>query len=806
MQKMLSWLIAAMLVSSACGTGGIRHSGGTDRRLFFGDDWKFSLKDDPTAAAADFDDQGWRSLDLPHDWSIEGRIDRQNPTGQPGGFFPAGVGWYRKHFRAPSEWMDKHVSVYFEGVYMNAEVFINGHSLGVHPYGYTPFFHDLTEHLRLNSDNVLAVRVDNSRHLNSRWYSGSGIYRPVRLIVTDPVHVAPWGVCVTTPDVRPEEAVVQIRTTVENRSDTPQRVLLDVQVADRKGRIAAADTVTVELAAAGSRDVLRILTVHSPRLWTPETPDLYEARISVLQGRRNLDDVRTAFGIRSLKFTPENGFQLNGKTLKLNGGCVHHDNGCLGAAAFDRAEERKAELLKAAGFNAVRTAHNPPSEAFLDACDRLGLMVIDESFDCWKTGKNPRDYAVVFNDWWQRDLESMVMRDRNHPSIVMWSTGNEIIERTDPGAVETAKMLAGCIRRIDPTRPVTSAMTTWDQGWEIFDPLMAAHDVCGYNYQMHRAVSDHERVPSRIIAQTESFPRDAFSNWSAVQGHPYIIGDFVWTAIDYLGESGIGRTFYPGEPKGESWENDVYPWHASYCGDIDLTGWRKPVSHYRSLLWNETPKIHMSVREPNPNDGAIQETLWSVWPAWESWTWPGREGKDIQVEVVSKYPAVRLVLNGNRIGELPTGPEQEFKAVFTLPYAPGMLKAAGVKDGRETESVTLKTAGPPARIRLTADRSRISADGQDLSFVTVEITDAAGNIQPNAGNRLHFAISGPGVIAGVDNGNGKDPDPYTGPDRNAFHGRALVVVRSAREAGKIRLEADSKGLSSASITIHSEKQ
>jgi beta-galactosidase len=547
------------------------------------------------------------------------------------------------------------------------------------------------------------------------------------------------------------------------------------------------------------------MSIRRPLLWTPETPHLYHAQLVVRKGRRTVDAVRTGFGVRSLKFSPENGFQLNGKTVKLNGGCVHHDNGCLGAAAFDRAEERKAELLKAAGFNAVRTAHNPPSEAFLDACDRLGLMVIDESFDCWKTGKNPNDYAGFFNDWWRRDLESMVMRDRNHPSIVMWSTGNEIIERTDPDAVETAKLLAGCIRQMDPTRPVTSAMTTWDQGWEIFDPLMAAHDVCGYNYQMHRAVSDHERVPSRIIAQTESFPRDAFSNWSTVQGHPYIIGDFVWTAIDYLGESGIGRTFYPGEPKGESWENDVYPWHASYCGDIDLTGWRKPVSHYRSLLWNETQKLYMSVREPDPDDGAIKETLWSVWPAWESWTWPGREGKDNQVEVVSNYPGVRLYLNDVLVGERPTTREQEYKAVFTLPYAPGVLRAAGVKDGRELESTVLKTAGPPARIRLLADRSRISADGQDLSFVTVEITDAEGNIQPNAGNRLHFAISGPGVIAGVDNGNGKDPDPYTGTERNAFHGRSLVVIRSTRDAGKIRLEAGSQGMTSACITIRSEK-
>ncbi len=268
----------------------------------------------------------------------------------------------------------------------------------------------------------------------------------------------------------------------------------------------------------------------------------------------------------------------------MNGGCVHHDNGCLGAAAFNRAEERRVELLKSAGFNAIRTSHNPPSEAFLDACDRLGMMVIDESFDGWKEQKTPYDYAKVFDAWWQRDLESMVLRDRNHPSIIMWSTGNEIIERKKPEAVETAKMLANCIRTIDPTRPVTSAMTTWDNDWEIFDTLFAAHDIGGYNYQLHRAESDHRRVPSRVIVQTESFPRDAFANWKMVQSNNYIIGDFVWTALDYLGESGIGRWYYPGETPGEHWENDFFPWHGAYCGDIDLTGWRKPISHYRNIL------------------------------------------------------------------------------------------------------------------------------------------------------------------------------------------------------------------------------
>jgi len=461
------------------------------------------------------------------------------------------------------------------------------------------------------------------------------------------------------------------------------------------------------------------------------------------------------------------------------------------------------ELLKSAGFNVVRTSHNPPSEAFLDACDRRGLMVIDESFDGWRDSKNPYDYAGFFDDWWQRDLESIVMRDRNHPSIIMWSTGNEIIERKKPEAVETARKLASYIHKMDPTRPVTSAMTTWDKEWEMFDSLMAAHDVCGYNYQLDRAPSDHARVPSRVILQTESFPRDAFANWKMVQDHDYIIGDIVWTALDYLGESGIGRYYYPGETKGEHWEADLFPWHGAYCGDIDLTGWRKPISHYRSMLWTNQEKLYMAVREPNPDNGEIQGTLWSVWPTWESWTWPGHEGKDIQVEVYSKYPLVRLYVNNNLIGEQPTTESQKYVATFTLPYTPGVLKVVGVQDNKELESTSLKTAGKPANIRLIPDRNELSANGQDLSFVTVEIVDGNGNLQPNAETRLQFTTRGPGKIVGVDNANLKDLECYASHTRKAWHGRAMVVMRSGRRAGDIELEATSPELPSTSVTIRS---
>jgi beta-galactosidase len=795
--KILSIATAFIAVNST----DICAQGSPQRKQLFDSDWKFFLGDIQEASEINFDDKNWRNLDLPHDWSIEGKPDPINPTGRDGGYFPAGEGWYRKTFTIPASWKGKCISIYFEGVYMNSEVFINGKSLGIHPYGYTSFRYDLTSDLAFGSENVLSVKVDNSKQKNCRWYSGSGIYRHVWMEVTEPVYVAGWGVSVSTPDVSPEKATVNIKIQVKNETDLPQAIILNTKLLGADNKKIGENKTAIELTAKCMKEVEQSFQVFNPLLWSPEQPHLYQAQVQILTDNHVLDDTKTTFGIRSIKFTAENGFQLNGKTVKINGGCVHHDNGCLGAAAFDRAEERRVELLKSAGFNAIRTSHNPPSEAFLDACDRLGMIVIDEVFDGWKERKTDYDYALYFETWWQRDVESMVLRDRNHPSIIMWSTGNEIIERKKPEAVETATMLANCVRRIDPTRPVTSAMTTWDSEWEIFDPLFATHDIGGYNYQLHRAVSDHERVPSRIMVQTESFPRDAFANWKLVKDNDYIIGDFVWTALDYLGESGIGRYYYPEETPGEHWEGEFFPWHGAYCGDIDLTGWRKPISHYRGMLYDTGEKLYMAVREPNPDSGKIKETLWSVWPTWESWTWPGYEGKDLQVEVYSRYPKVRLYLNENIIGEQATIEETQFKATFNVPYSPGVLSAVGVLDDGVTEPVILKTAHDPSCIKLIADRTRLMADGQALSFVTVEITDKEGNLQPNAENLLQFSIDGPGLISGVDNANLKDTDPYAGKSRRAWHGRALVVIRSTKTAGEIHLTVSSPGLADASLII-----
>lgn len=774
-----------------------------DRKQLFDYDWKFLSGDIASAKLKDFDDKNWRNLDLPHDWSIEGKIDHKNPMGVAGGYFPAGIGWYRKSFLVPAEWKGKVISVYFEGVYMNSEVFINGKSMGVYPYGYSSFSYNLSPYLEYGKENIIAVRVDNSQQVNCRWYSGSGIYRHVWMVTTDPVHVAQWGIAVSTPLVTPKKATVLVKTLVKNETTVLQSIVLNTRLWDANSKNAGNSQIKVELPAKSEKEITQTINVSNPSLWTPETPNLYQAQQQVIKDKQVVDDTKTPFGIRSIRFTAENGFQLNGKTVKLNGSCVHHDNGFLGAAAFDRAEERRVELLKAAGFNAVRTSHNPPSEAFLNACDKIGLLVIDEAFDGWKTAKTKYDYAMYFDQWWQCDVDAMVLRDRNHPSIIMWSTGNEIIERKEPQAVETAKMLAKAIKKIDTTRPVTSAMTTWDKEWEIFDPLMAAHDVCGYNYQLHRAEADHQRVPSRVIVHTESYPRDAFTNWKLVQDNNYILGDFVWTGIDYFGESSIGRWYYSGDIPGEHWEHDFFPWHGAYCGDIDLTGWRKPISHYRSMLYKDTEKLYMAVKEPNPEPIEIKETLWSVWPTWESWTWPESEGKDIQVEVYSKYPIVRLYLNNKLIGEQATTVDQQFKATFPVPYSRGELKAIGLENDKEMESKILKTSGDAAKIALVADRKKIMANGQDLSFITVEITDKDGILQPNASNRLHFKVEGAGTIAGVGNADIKDCDPYIGNTRKAWKGRALVVIKSNRNAGDIKLTVTAPGLAEASLSIKS---
>ena len=765
--------------------------------------WKFQLGDTADASRPDFDDSAWRSLDLPHDWSIEGTPEADNPMGNDGGYYPAGIGWYRKTFDFAPDAGRPETALYFEGVYMNARVFVNGNDLGGRPYGYSSFFLDITPHLKAGR-NVIAVRVDNSGQKNCRWYTGSGIYRNVKLVRTPKVHFEPWGVVVRAKADDPLNASAEVETTVANHSDKEQLVTLagQVQSLGSTERVAGF-SIQTRLEAGETRTVkIPQLSLGKAELWSPESPALYQLTCSV-SSDGGTDRTEETFGVRKVEYSARHGLVLNGQPVELNGACVHHDNGPIGAAAYRDAEWRKARQLKEAGFNAVRTSHNPPSEDFLDACDHIGLLVIDESFDGWRTAKNTHDYATLFDRWWTKDIESMVMRDRNHPSIFCWSIGNEIIERKSPEAVLTAYALAGHVRKLDPTRPVTSALAAWDSDWEIYDPLAAAHDIVGYNYMIHKAQSDHERVPDRVMMQTESYPREAFNNWARVNDYSYIIGDFVWTGIDYLGESGIGRYYYTGETEGEHWQRPHFPWHGAWCGDIDLTGWRKPISYYREMLhFPGRNKLYLSVKEPSGYYGEIHETQWSVWPTWESWNWPGHEGKSIDVEIYSRYPVVRLYLNGKLVAEKPTTREQEFKAVIPVPYAPGTLRVAGVENGREVESRTLETAGKAARIRLSADRTTMAADGQSLTYVNVEITDKSGRPMPIADNLLQFELEGPATLLATCSGDLKDCVPYTSPERKAWKGRAMAVVKSGKTPGEVTLTVKGKGLKKASVSLN----
>ncbi len=637
--------------------------------------WRFHRGDPPAASDPAFDDSGWRTVDLPHDWSSEGMVDPKAPSGGAGGYFPTGIGWYRRRFTVPAAWRGRRVLVEFEGVYMDADIWLNGHDLGLHPYGYTSFFHDLTPYLKWGETNVLAVRVDNSHQPNCRWYTGSGIDRNVWLITIGPVHVAPWGVFVSTTAISPRSAEIRIETAVANDTDAAAPASIETRIVDAAGRTVATAAGPVAPGARGTTTSTCRLIIPHPQLWSPDTPILYRADTEVRVGGRITDAVSTPFGVRTVKVSAARGFELNGRPMKLDGGSVHADNGPLGAAAFARAEERRVALLKAAGFNAVRTAHNPPSPEFLAACDRRGLLVIDEAFDGWELHKTPHDYGTYFKEWWRRDLDAMVRRDRNHPSVVLWSIGNEVYERATPAGADLARRLADRIRELDSTRPITAGIngTRPAADWTKIDPLFASLDVAGYNYEIGRYAADHARLPSRVILSTESYQSATFAQWAAAREHPYVIGDFVWSAMDYLGEAGIGQVYPPGQTAEPHWIGSHFPWHGAYCGDLDLTGWRKPVSHYRAIVWDRGEKLYLAVEVPTSDGRPWNLTPWSVPPALPSWTWPGTEGRAVTVDVYSRYDAVRLYLNGRLLGEKPTTRAVEFKAEFRVPFAPGRL-------------------------------------------------------------------------------------------------------------------------------------
>lgn len=769
------------------------------------DGWLFKLGDPLVQTWRTQDPTDWQHIDIPHDWSIGMDRSPDNPCGSSGGFFPNGMGWYRKTLSIPSTWQGKTILIEFEGVYMNAEVWINGNFLGRHPYGYTSFTFDLSPYLDFSGgENTLDVSVDNAAQRNSRWYSGSGIYRHVWLWVGDTIHIAHWGTYITTPHVSPEAASVIVRNSICNTSDMAQQITLQTYLRAQDGTVVGQDKACFSLDGHQIHDFSQTFTVHSPHLWSTASPYLYVAASQLIVDDQTTDKVQTPFGIRSLEYSAEKGFLLNGTPTLLKGGCVHHDNGVLGAASFDRAEERKVEVLKQSGYNAIRCAHNPPAPGFLDACDRLGMLVIDEAFDCWREGKNAYDYHVSFEDWWQRDLDSMLVRDRNHPSIIMWSIGNEVLERAGhSGGIQIARELADYVRQVDPTRPVTSAINgghdRWP--WEQTDAVFDALDVGGYNYQLAQYLPDHERVPSRIMVGTESTAGEAFDHWMAVLENPFVIGDFVWTSLDYLGEAGIGRVHY-GEPK-RFFLGD-YPWHQANCGDLDLCGVKRPQSYYRDILWHHGEKIHIFVHDPVPEGKTPQITYWG-WPeVSKRWTWPGYEGQVFTVDVYAACDEVELLLNGVSIGKKPATKTERYIATFHVPYAAGALTAIGYNNGSPVIRSTLATTGEPAKITLSADRETLQAETVDLSYITVDIVDADGNRHYGADQPVFFTVKGEGILLAVGNGNPTSTENYAGHSRRTYQGRCLVVVKTNGSPGEIHLRAMADGLESAEILLHVE--
>ena len=785
------------------------------------DGWKFSLIDDATNSSVNLDDSKWRSIDLPHDWSIESKTDPKASMGGSGGFFPSGIGWYRMKFEAPKSWAGKKVEVEFDGVYQNTTVYLNGKILLTQHYGYTSFFVDLTRDLKLGNTNVLSVRVDNSAQKNSRWYAGSGIYRHVRLHVSNPLRVSNWGVFVATEIATKERADLSVSTEIINPDDAVANLKVVSEVMGPNGSLGSV-TTPVDVPKNGAKKITSNVTVKSPPLWSPEDPKMCRIITRVVQASDDsvLDYVVTPFGIRKLAWSVADGFTINGKTYKIKGGCVHADNGVLGACAFDRAEERKVEILKAAGFNAIRTAHNPYSPAFLDACDRLGMMVMENCFDCWTRGKVTCDYARYFKDDWKSDLDTMVLRDRNHPSIVLWDIGNEVPWIfTHPDVASYAPRLVKETHSLDSTRPVTIASCSWpnDKDVPTAEVSWSAQDIVGANYQIEKHVKRHDQFPNRVLLSTESF--NPLGEYNAVLNNPYVIGDFVWTAQDYLGEVGIGRSFVIGDPSeplkqpdpkkpGEilperASSDSLYPWHGASCGLVDILGFPKPMMNYWNVVWKtDRVKLGMAVLEPESDTKKIKHTSWGWFPSWASWTWPGWEGKSMQVEVYSTYPKSRLYLNSKLVAEqgMSNG-----KTTYKLNFEPGVLKAVALDAANnEVEETQYVTAGEAAAISLKPDRETIAADGQDLSFVKIEVVDKNGQLNPNAYESIHFTVTGPGKIAGLGNANMKDETPYQGEDCRVDHGKALVVIRSKHDAGKIVLKATSSGLTSAETSITSK--
>jgi len=771
----------------------------------FNTNWKFHLGDDSTARNVLYNDSKWRKLSLPHDWSIESNFIKDAPATNQGGSLPGGIGWYRKTFTLPASAINKNVSIEFDGVYKNSEVWINGHYLGKRPNGYVAFSYDLTEYLlSAPQKNVIAVRVDNSQQPDSRWYTGSGIYRNVKLHISNKVFIKKQDIFITAPIIRGTEAFMNVETEISNSSKEEARVEKTIGIYDNSGKLIKqvgwfGDKIQARLTGT---EVTTKFIISNPKLWSVDSPFLYKAVTKIFHNSRMIDRQEITFGIRHFDFDSQKGFSLNGIPLKIHGVCMHHDLGALGAAFNKEAARRQLKILKEMG------SHNPPASELLDLCDQMGFLVIDEAFDMWQKRKNKYDYHLDFKEWYKKDIESMVLRDRNHPSVFMWSIGNEIREQFDSTGTTITKELVSIIKDLDTTRPVTSAVTeTFPE--KNFITKANVLDVIGFNYKDY----DYGKLPKRfpgqkfIASETASaletrgvyeFPSDsiriwppnfkvqdtfsankdftssAYDNtyaywgnthersWLAVKNNPHIAGAFVWSGFDYLGEP----MPYP-----------KFPARSSYYGIVDLAGFPKDIYYMYQSEWTMKPVLH-------------------VFPHW-NWA-PGQV-----VDVWAYYnnaDEVELFVNGRSLGTRKKN-DTTLHVMWRVPFEAGTLKAVSRKNGKIMLIKEIKTTGEAARIELIPGKTNLKAGGKDLSFVTVRILDKKGNVVPGAENLVEFSITGNGEIAGTDNGYQADTSSLKSNKRKCWKGMALAIIKSTEKKGNITLTARSPGISSASVTI-----
>ena len=746
--------------------------------------WKF-VKDDPKGAEqVNYNDATWRTLNLPHDWGVEGTYDRANPTGRGGGYVQAGTGWYRKSFELKETDARRRIFIEFDGIMMNSDVWVNGWHLGRRPYGYSSLQYEMTGHLNFGKGkiNILAVRTDNSVQPASRWYTGSGIYRHTRLVITNPVHVDHWGVFVRTPQVSATNARLQVQTTIINQSGSGSNISIETTILSPEGKTVKAVTSQQSVAAtaqsATAASAQQEITIDNPELWTLEQPRIYTAVTTLRLGTTILDETTTSFGIRDARFEAATGFWLNGKTIKIKGVCLHHDGGAVGAAVPLRVWERRLELLKRVGANAIRTSHNPPAPEFLDLCDRMGFLVLDETFDTWNARKSNAEngYNLYFNDWWEKDTHDMVVRDRNHPSVILYSVGNEIHDNlNDESGFRKYKMQQDLIHSLDPTRNVTMALFRPALSHVYENGLADTMDVVGQNYRENELVAAHESHPSRKVIGTEN--GHTLTAWLALRDKPFMAGQFLWTGFDYLGEAD-----WPAVVNGQ--------------GLYDRTGGTRNTTFQRQSWWSDQPMVYAMRKEQNAGEGA-----WvSDWTPSDIDTYD-----DARIQVYSNCDEVELFLNGKSHGVRPRTADNASPRTWQVTFEKGTVQVLGRNNGQTVATQELKTAGMPARILLTADKGDLANNWDECSYITATIVDEKGVPCPAADNQLTFNVSGAGFLAGVDNADLSSTESFLSSKRFAYKGTCIAIVKANEASGKITVTATARNLKEGNIILNKSR-